>query len=330
MAKLQNDKDVQLKMEVLLATLNPMLAMFLCMLVGFVLNKCDLVSKNSGEVLSKLENYIFVPALVFATFSEYCNVESLVENRKMLLYAVISLAVAYAISIPLSMAFQKKGTYRNMIYQYALTFGNFSFMGNAIVPAIMGRGDHLFKYMLFTLPLLTAVYTWGIFILTPKENRKGSVFKSLLSPIFFALVLGIIVGVLDLKKYIPSYVQSTISYFKSCMAPLAMFLTGFVVGGYNFKSLLRHKKVYIATLLRLFVIPAVILSLLKLLGAEDYTILLALIAYATPLGLNTVVFPEAFGGDSKPGASMAMISHILCVISIPIMYSLANWILAIV
>ncbi len=317
-------------MEVLLATLYPMLAMFLCMLVGFILNKCDIVPKNSGEVLSKLENYIFVPALVFATFAEYCNVDSLMEYKSMILYSALSLLVAYAISIPLSKIFENKDDYKNKIYQYALTFGNFSFMGNAIVPAIMGGDEHLFKYLLFTLPLLTAVYTWGVFVLTPKSKRQGSMFKSLLNPIFIALILGVIVGVLDLKKYIPSYVQSTIGYFKSCMAPLAMFLTGFVVGGYDFKSLLKDKKIYIASFLRLFVIPALLLAVLKLFGAEDYTILLALIAYATPLGLNTVVFPEAFGGDSKTGASMAMISHILCVISIPVMYALANIVLSMV
>ncbi len=314
-------------MDVLLATLYPMLAMFLCMLVGFILNKCDIIPKNSGEVLSKLENYIFVPALVFATFSEYCNVDSLINHKSLVLYAVISLAIAYAIAIPLSKVFENKDDYKNKIYQYALIFGNFSFMGNAIVPAIMGGDEHLFKYLLFTLPLLTAVYTWGIFVLTPKQNRQGSVFKSLLNPIFIALVLGVIVGVFDLKKYIPSYVQSTITYFKACMAPLAMFLTGFVVGAYDFKSLISDKKIYIASVLRLLIIPIVLLTILKVCGAEDYTILLALIAYATPLGLNTVVFPEAFGGDSKTGASMAMISHILCVVSIPIMYALANWIL---
>ena len=49
---------------------------------------------------------------------------------------------------------------------------------------------------------------------------------------------------------------------------------------------------------------------------------LAFFATATPLGLNTVVFPEAYGGNPETGASMAMISHTLCVISIPLMYAL--------
>ena len=46
----------------------------------------------------------------------------------------------------------------------------------------------------------------------------------------------------------------------------------------------------------------------------------ALIAFATPLGLNTIIYPAAYGGDTKTGASMAMVSHTLSVITIPFMY----------
>jgi predicted permease len=43
---------------------------------------------------------------------------------------------------------------------------------------------------------------------------------------------------------------------------------------------------------------------------------------ATPLGLNTIVFPEAYGGDPETGASMALISHLLCLVSIPLFFAL--------
>ena len=49
---------------------------------------------------------------------------------------------------------------------------------------------------------------------------------------------------------------------------------------------------------------------------------LALICFATPLGLNTIVYPAAYGGETKTGASMAMISHTLSVVTIPLMYLL--------
>ena len=42
--------------------------------------------------------------------------------------------------------------------------------------------------------------------------------------------------------------------------------------------------------------------------------------FVPPLGLNTIVYPAAYGGDTKTGASMTMISHVLSVITIPLMY----------
>ena len=77
---------------------------------------------------------------------------------------------------------------------------------------------------------------------------------------------------------------------------------------------------YVASLLRLVVIPAAMMLVLKLLGINDEIMTFALIAFATPLGLNTIVYPAAYGGDTKTGASMAMISHTLSVVTIPLMY----------
>ena len=76
----------------------------------------------------------------------------------------------------------------------------------------------------------------------------------------------------------------------------------------------------------LIFLAVVILIVLIVCGADKYILSLALFAYATPLGLNTVVFPAAYGVDTKTGASMAMISQVLCVITIPLMYGLLQMI----
>ena len=108
------------------------------------------------------------------------------------------------------------------------------------------------------------------------------------------------------------------------MGPIAMVLTGFIIGNYSFKHLLTDKKVYIASVLRLFILPAMFILLLNWLGADSVTLTMCLFAFATPLGLNTVVFPAAYGGDTTTGAAMAMISHTVCVLTIPVMYILLS------
>ena len=146
------------------------------------------------------------------------------------------------------------------------------------------------------------------------------------------MLIGIAVGLSGLGKYLPDFVVGSLDTLKDCMGPVAMLLAGVTIAKYNFFSMLKKGKVYVATALRLVVLPLLIVSLLFALktlantafglGIDNDVLFLAFFATATPLGLNTVVFPEAYGGNPETGASMAMISHTLCVLSIPLLYAL--------
>ena len=116
------------------------------------------------------------------------------------------------------------------------------------------------------------------------------------------------------------------------MGPVAMLLVGFTIASYPTKDMIADKAVYVSSVLRLTAIPAAIIAILfglkTLANAAfgmtiDNTVLfLCFFAVATPFGMNTVVFPEAYGGNPKTGASMALISHTLGVISLPLLYAL--------
>ncbi len=306
-------------LPVFTATLSPMLMMFACMVIGFLLNKKKICPDNTVTVLSKLETYVLSPALTLNTFSRYCTVESIGQNYQLVLFGSLSIAVAMVLAYILSPLFVKKGYDRN-VYKYALTFGNFGFMGNAIVPAILGE-QALFQYMLFSLPLNIIVNTWGLTILIPKGEGRNF-WKNLFNPPVIAVVVGAVLGLTGAAEYLPDFANQTMTSLGNCMGPIAMVLTGFVIGNYSFKTLLSDKKVYIASVLRLFVFPAGYILLLKLLGADSVAMTMCLFGFATPLGLNTVVFPAAYGGDPSTGASMAMVSHTACVVTIPVMYAL--------
>ena len=233
---------------------------------------------------------------------------------------------AIALAYPLSRLFSLKDpkSYQRNVYKYALTFGNYGFMGNFIILGVWGA-DFFYKYSLLTFGVGLFCSSWGLYILIPKDKGVSlwaNLKKGFLTPPMISLILGIILGLLEVKRFVPSFLISAFESASDCQGPVAMLLAGFVVGGYNFKELLSNKKVYIATALRLAVIPAVMMLILKALGTNDEIMTLLLITFATPLGLNTIVYPAAYGGETKTGASMAMISHTLSVITIPLMYLL--------
>ena len=318
-------------MDIFYATLNQMLVMFVFILAGFLLIKAKILPENAHVVLAKLETYILLPALTFSNWTKNCTTQNLVTNANLVLYGLGLMLIAVTLSKPLSRLFVRdvsageQAVYQRQIYRYAMTFGNYGFMGNFIVLSVWGD-SRFFQYSIFTLMTQFICNSWGMLILIPRHKtqkgiRKGMV-KRFLTPPIVALLSGCVVGILGLKSYIPTFFLSACSDAGKCMGPIAMLIAGIVIGGYDFKELLGNKKVYLATLLRLVVLPAIFVLILKLVGANDLVQTLALITFGTPLGLNTVVYPAAYGGDTKTGASMAMISHVLSVVTIPLMYLL--------
>lgn len=328
-----------------LATLTPMMTLFLCIVIGFLIQKFKIVPENTSKVLAKLETWVIFPALSFSTMARFFTVATIKSHATNIIFSTLSLTLAISIAIPLSYVFVRKKCYDRGVYQYALTFGNTGYMGDPLVLALFGEAV-LSYYKLACLPITVAIYTWGLSVLVPKdEAKKGGHLKKLINPPLVALFLGMAVGLIcgafagELQPgttayddIFPKFIVGTIDSLKSCMGPLAMIIAGATIAKYNLFGMFKKKKVYIATALRLVIIPVVILTclfgikelvnLIFSLTIDNTPLLFLFFILATPLGLNTVVFPEAYGGDPETGASMAMISHTLCVITIPLMLAL--------
>lgn len=307
-------------MQVFSATLNQMFVLFTFMALGYFLNFKGILPLNTSIALSRLETNVLVPCLVFNTFYKYCTVENVSQKWSYIVYGTIITIASIVIGVFLSKLFAKDN-YLQKIYTYSFAVANFSFIGNAVVLGIFGE-DTLFDYMIFTLPLCLYVYSFGTASLIPKKENESNKFsfKVFLNPICMSMLFGAIAGLIGVP--LPKFLVTAISSAGACMSPLAMILTGFVVANFSIKTLAKVKRIYLASILRLIVLPIIFVLVLKLFKTDSTVIMLTLCATAMPLGLNTVVFPAAYGGDTTPGASMALISHLMSIITIPIMFTL--------
>ena len=317
-------------MTTFIATLTPMLTLFLCMATGFIFSKCNILSDGSGKVMAKLETWIFCPALNFMTMVRFCTVDSIGDHLANILFGSACVALGMTIAILLSRFFAKKGSSERGIYAYGLAFANGGYMGDPIVLALFGEVG-LSYYKIFYLPFSLMINSWGISVLIPDTDKKGSLWSKLLNASSVSMLVGIAVGLSGLGKYLPVFFTDSLDALKVCMGPVAMLLAGVTVAKYDFSAMIRKGRVYVASALRLLVIPAVLImflfglktltNLTLGLSIDNDVLFLLFFATATPLGLNTVVFPEAYGGSPETGASMALISHMLCVGTIPLLYA---------
>ncbi len=315
-----------------LATFNPMLMLFFCIAVGYVLRITRILPDDAGKVMAKLVTWVFSPALSFSTMAKYCTVDSIGTHATNILLSAFGVALALGMAMAIAPLFIKKKCPERGVYMYALAFANSGYIGDPLVLALFGDRVLSF-YKLFCLPVTIGIYTWGMSVLVPDGEHKGNPLKKIfLNAPTVAVFLGMAVGLSGLGAHLPIFLTDSLNSLKTCMGPVAMLLAGFTVANYSIKAMLKKRKVYLASVLRLVVLPSIIIgavfgvkelmNMILGLSIDNSVLHLTFFATAAPLGLNTVVFPEAYGGNPETGASMAMISHTLCVISIPLMYAL--------
>ena len=69
--------------------------------------------------------------------------------------------------------------------------------------------------------------------------------------------------------------------------------------------------------LRLLVIPFVMAGIASLFFSREI-VLATLMMYSMPCGLNTIIFPKLIGEDCEIGASLALLSNVLAIVTIPL------------
>lgn len=324
-------------LQTFLSTLQPMLTLFLFISLGFLLSKVKILPENSGKVFAKLLTFAVCPALGFTSMAQYFTVETFSTHFFNLILGAVGLAGAMSLSLILARFFVKdKKAYELGVYKYALAFGNMGYVGDPVVISLFGISGLAF-YKIVSLPFSIAICSWGIIVLVPKTEKKQSVIKSLLNAPTIGLIAGMFVGITGLGEILYStqglsFITDTLSALGSCMGPIAMLLAGVTIARFDFQKMLSNKKIYIATALRLIVLPTVLVSLVFgakcllnvcfNLNLDNSLLFLFFFVVATPLGMNTIVFPEAYGGDPSTGVGMTLISHVLCVLTIPLMFAL--------
>ena len=308
-------------MSVFISTLNQIACLFGFIIIGFTLVKFKVLPADSDKVLSKLENSVFIPALVMGTFMENFTVEKTWTAVNLLIMSFIIGACAIIFAIIVSKLITKD-EYIRKIYTYGLSFSNFGFMGNAVVSNLFP--DIFFEYLIFTLPLWFLIYIWGVPVLLMAESDKKQTFKesvkNMLNPMFIAMMIGMTIGISGIK--LPAWMGSLVSVSGSCMSPVAMILTGIVVSSISFKETFKNIRIYIVSVIRLLLMPLIFIWIAPLFNFSDTLYACAVCSLAMPLGLNTIVIPSAYGRDTTVAAGMTIISHMMSVVTIPFIFAL--------
>ncbi len=304
-------------MTLFFSTLNQMAFLFLLIVIGYIVARLGAVPENASTVLSKLENNIFIPALVLGTFMENFTLARLGVAGQFFGIGFVTILITMPLAVLLA-RLCAKDAYVRSIYTYGLAFSNFGFMGNAVVSALFP--DIFLEYLIFVLPFWMFIYLWGVpVLLIPTGGSSlASRLKAFLNPMFIAMLIGVVLGLWN--PPLPSFAGSVVDTLGDCMSPVAMLLTGMTIARIDLKTTFKNISVYIVSVIRLLVIPLAAVLVLTVLPVSHGLAVCIVCSLAMPLGLNTIVVPGAYGKDTSVAAGMGLISHTLSCATIPLVF----------
>ena len=296
----------------MVAMFEQVLVLLIFSLTGYVLCKAKLVDPDHSKALSVILVYVFLPCTLFNSFSKQFTAAYLAESWPLILTSV-GLIPLVVIAAKIINRFITKNPEDKAPNEYSMSMANIGYMGYPLAESVYGAVG-LLDCMMFALPMQIYIGTIGFNMLTAGKEKK-SLLKKIFTPSLIGILIGCAVGISGIK--LPHIIYDAAQKSGACMAPVSMILTGMIVSKFPIKELLTCKTAYIVSAVRLVIAPLMIFGLLKLCNLE-FALKAAVLLYAMPCGMNSIVYPKLVGNDSKAGAAAVMISTVLSMITIPL------------
>lgn len=309
-----------------LTSLTQMTRILLFLVAGFGLNRLHVLPKGAGAGISRLVTMLLLPAMLIHSNMTEFNLADVGKYSQIVLLGCLFWGIVTVLCLPVAKKLSGGNALDRGVYMYGLSFPNSSAIATPLALAIMGTAG-LFQLNLFLLIFVVTTYTWGIglFLDTERKNPIKRFLIHLLNPAFISMVIGLSLGALGAKNWVPTMITDFLGDLGSCYVPLSLLLTGYTIADYPMGEVFNRPKSYIFTLLRLVVIPLFVLALAWVMGLPKAIVSLMVFVFASPSGMNVVVFPASYGQDCKTGASIVLLSCLGSIITVPILYALVQY-----
>ena len=285
--------------------------MFLYILTGAVLSRAGLIREQGRAGLIALLVWVVMPCSVLSPFLAGITAQQLSEGA-----ASMAIAAAYCLLSWLAGAllWRKEPPGRREVMIFSTMLPNLGNAGLPINSLVFGAQGAFYTSMQMTSSTIVS-WTAGPRIYgrrgTPAEIAKAV----LLNPNVVAVFVGVALSLTGLR--LPGILTRAVSGFAGMTAPLAMSLIGAALSQMRVKELLR-RDLALLCLLRLILLPAAALLILRLLGTPETLLRVSTVLVAMPVANYTAIQAEMYGGDHHLASAVIFLSTLLSLVTVPV------------
>ena len=297
--------------------LDYMLVLVILFLVGVVARRTGVTDELAEKNMSKLILTLSQSASIL-----YSAMTAESTLRLPGLFKILALAfLAYGIIIVVGMLVPRALRAKRQdygLYQFMSIFSNVGFMGYPIISSLYGA-EAIFYTAMFSLPFNILAYTYGIALVSGGEGQQKIQWKSIInSPTVCSLLAACIVM---LRIKFPDPVVTAANTLGSTLTPLAMLIIGGSMANMRIRDILGDWRVYVMTVIRLFVIPVLIWAIMRNFLSDPMLLGVCTLIFAMPTAAIATIFSIQYHGNVELASKTVFLSTVFSVVSIPLIIS---------
>jgi len=300
------------------------------MIPGYIMGRNKRLQDESMTSLANILTDIAMPFLVF------CKLLVIDVKSLRLSYILCCILIPIAIELGMyavSVCFfrKKKDRSRYPVNRFCTFLPNVGFIGIPLSCAIFPDIPEIALYV--SIANIVSSYmllTMGIYTLT--ENKSDiSVKKLFTSPILFAIILGFAGSMLP-ENAITVFMAEYSGHLANLATPLSMLVLGYNMARLSLVHIIKNTGVYAVAFLRLIISPMLTICLLVIVQRVlcipiDHDLAIAMfIAMGVSSAGTAPAMAKRHGLDAEHAAMVTIGTTIISILTIPIVYLLAEFI----
>ncbi len=293
-------------------TLSRVVSIFLLLVVGFIAQKRKILDSDGIKTISNFVLRVFLPFTIISSFDKSISFSAAGDLLKVAIFAIGVHALAIFIS---KLAYSRFPDPKRKILTYITVFSNCGFMGFPVAESVFGKIGLMYT-SIYVMVFNIFVWTYGIALLSEGKEKKNIWHSILLNPGNIAFAIGFVLWVLPFG--LPETLNYAVLLLGNCTTPLSMIVVGATLANLGIKCLFSGTEVWIGSIMRLFVVPALVLLLFILIGIRSDAAKVANFLAAMPAAAQTVIFAERYDADVSLASRIVFISTVLSAITIPL------------
>lgn len=290
-----------------------MVILFTIVVLGYALCKLGYMGDKFDQKLSSIVIDVTCPALILSSvMGAELPDRSLILPLLGISFLTYILLLVYGFWVP---RFVSKSRDEQGMMGFALMFANVGFIGYPIVSAIFGP-KAVFYAALLNIPNTFFIFTAGVMLVKGEHNMKSLSAKVLFSPAMIAAFVAALMVAFGVRT--PDIIARPVTMVGNITIPAALMVIGSSMARLPLKEIIGSPKVYVASLLRLVVVPLSVYFLFRFCGVSDVINNINTVIIAMPVASYGTMFCMKYGRNPSLMTEMTFITTLGSILTIPL------------